>query len=164
MQRSSPGRSSRSRTQKSRTDQMRAMTVEFVRLPNEEVYAVADGRARYVPTVEILDAVADTTVRDAADGEPASWSYGPSVAMPLDLPRTAEQMRVWMCRSFRGEGLEYGARSRPTPIPLDCRVSYADNHPAEQQSRVLRASDLAHPVRVDVVDDFSALATVTDGS
>ena len=127
------------------------------------MYAVLHGRARYIPTAEVLESVASgVTPLDVDDIRDTGAVYGPALPALAGLPRTADEMRTWICRDLRGAGVEFGAELRPIEIPAAANVLYSDRLPTEQLSVKFGPEERDRLVPVDFVDDIAKMENVPD--
>jgi SAM-dependent methyltransferase len=130
-----------------------------VRVANGDIYALVDGRARYVPSPEVLERVlGDREIKDVGVLE-ARMEYGAPVPSLGPVPKTAAEMRAWLCRNFSGVGVEFGAGARPTELPLTCRVQYAAiSTPSPRGGEVMAGHEAAGAlVQADLIVDITKM-------
>lgn len=131
-----------------------------------------DGRLRYVPTVEILDALRHTFPPEEVPAEELQGlRWGPNIprVFPSEVaPQTQAQMRQFLCRNLYGDGVEFGAGPRPLEVPIACRVRYADRFGAEEfaarSSAARGLSDEARYVDVDLQSGVEVMEGIANAS
>lgn len=112
-----------------------------------ELYLVANGARRRIllPEVatELRQKFPGISLRDAALEELAKFRPGALVPRKwedehwIEPPQNKQMMREIIVSRLRGKGIEFGAGSRPMPLPLEAEVDYAEPfQSAEQYARM----------------------------
>jgi SAM-dependent methyltransferase len=99
------------------------------------VFAVVANRRHWVPSVEHLAQYGRTlaeVVQVDAEELAAIPHGGPVPRVWQSMPTGSHELREWIVSGLSGDGLEFGAGSAPLPLPLECRVKYADYLPPDE--------------------------------
>jgi SAM-dependent methyltransferase len=73
------------------------------------------------------------------------------------------EMRHYICKDLRGEGVEFGAGASPMAVPLDTVIRYADRfHKKDfvENSSAARADRTADFMHIDIVDNFESMSAI----
>ena len=141
----------------------------------EKVYYVSDGRRHWIPDGEWFTYTPHTFPDDVnkipdlvlscflpAGYAPRPWSIHDFSSPPRNSSCT---MREIMVSQLTGKGVEIGASASPLPIPLHCKVLYADREDsAEIGARYYPGQNLIDMVPIDIHTSLEELKGIPDES
>ncbi len=93
--------------------------------------------------------------------------YPPGAAVPrnwsmadwIEPPQNKQKMREIIVSQISGKGVEYGAGSRPTPVPINVDVSYSEPYQSEDQYKRMNYNDNvvvpSHAASIDNQREFA---------
>ncbi|MDT9205512.1 MULTISPECIES: methyltransferase domain-containing protein [unclassified Limnospira] len=149
-------------------------SVKFVFTTHKNIrryYAVAYGRARFISTMNVLLQWTDVAqCMEVSQDEIRRLKWGPMVPQkifPYNLT-TSHMIRQKMVDNLGGFGIEFGAGPRPLPVPVYCRIKYADRFDAnefrDRSSSVRGIKSDCKFVEIDIQDDLETMKTISTGS
>ncbi len=139
---------------------------------NGHLFLLKDGRRRRILTPAVAEEVRARFGLGEARALPtaglAQFQPGPVVPRSwaeedwIEPPDNKQAMREIIVSRLRGTGIEFGAGSRPMPLPLDAAVDYAEPFQSAFQYARMNYSDNTVAAKYDCsIEDQSGIA---DGS
>jgi methyltransferase family protein len=92
-------------------------------------------------------------------------SHAMTTKRALSASDNIDQIREAFCREFHGHGYEIGAGERPTIVPEQCHVTYADRFTFEEaRDGSFRNKTADNFVKVSIYEPMERLASIRDES
>lgn len=93
---------------------------------------------------------------------PYKWSIEEYRNPPADV--SWKHMREIVTSQIAGEGVEFGAGPRPSPVPLGVTVRYIEYHDLEKNTDIFRNRDRSAMVAVSAEDSLDRMDSIADAS
>ena len=144
------------------------LRLEYVQ-DNGDLYILDGGRKRLVHSMDVLGTYGKYELIERQDIDqsgiggrvPKAWSYQDYLEPKAD---SWQEMREIIVSQLSGQGIEFGAGSTPSPVPLGVTIDYVEYHDLDERKEIFRGTDreeIVHPLFYDSLD---RMEKITDDS
>jgi predicted SAM-dependent methyltransferase len=154
-------------------NQETAARFQLVRVPGGGLYALCNGRARKFGSMSVVNSYPKSyfsAPRDISEDELAQYKLGPLAPRhwtndDWQQPPLNDKiaMRQIIVSQVRGTGIEFGAGARPTQIPLEAEVRYAEPYFTPEQMERMYGQSKNYMIP-DLLDFFDNQTNIPEQS